>query len=83
MTSLLISETVGQKGVYSLLDSIYESNEVIPSVKIAHLINEAGISDDVFSNLTLAGLLAESPDGFYISSHYCPLKIETAVNQVL
>lgn len=63
-----MSETVGQKGVYSLLDSIYESNEVIPSAKIAHLINEAGISDDVFSNLTLAGFLAESPDGFYISS---------------
>lgn len=63
-----MSEIVGKKGVYSFLDSVYESHEVIPSVKIANFINEAGMSDDALSDLALAGLLAESPNGFYISS---------------
>jgi len=66
--SLLISEIVGQKGVYSFLDRVDESNELVSSVKLENFINEAGMSDDILSDLASAGLLTESPDGFYISS---------------
>lgn len=68
MAPLLMSEIIGQKGVYSFLDSVYESHEVISSVKMANLVNEAGMSDGALSDLALSGLLAESPDGFYVSS---------------
>jgi hypothetical protein len=63
-----MSEVIGQKGVYSFLDSVYESQEVIPSVMMANFINKAGMSDDALSDLVLSGLIVESPDGFYISS---------------
>lgn len=63
-----MSEIIGQKGVYSFLDSVYESLEVIHSVKMANFLNEAGMSDDVLSDLALSGLIVEGPDGFYISS---------------
>jgi len=68
LSPLLISEIIGQKGVYSFLDSVYESPEVIPSAEMANFLNEVGMSDDALSDLALAGLLGESPDGFYISS---------------
>ena len=68
MSSLLMSDIIGQKGVYSFLDSVYESLEVIPSVKMANFLNEVGMSDDALSDLALSGLIVASSDGFYISS---------------
>jgi hypothetical protein len=64
----LISEVVGQKGVYSFLKRIYEIRDVVHSSKINELIEETNISQNVFSELINLGLFISTPGGFYISS---------------
>ena len=64
----LMSEITGQKGVYSLLNRIYERSSVIDSLEINSLMKNVGVSEEVFSELNRAGLLIESSIGFYISS---------------
>jgi hypothetical protein len=64
----LMSEIVGRKGAYFLLNEIYARRDIVNTVEITSLMEEIGISDDLFSELTESGLFIESPDGFYISS---------------
>ncbi len=68
LKSSLVSEIVGQKGVYSFLNRMYEIKDVVKSSDIGQLITETNISQDIFSDLTKVGLFTETPDGFYISS---------------
>ena len=64
----LMSEIVGQRCAYSLLNKIYARSDIVNPVEIRSLMEEIGVSDDLFSELTKLGLFIESPDGFYISS---------------
>ena len=64
----LMNEIVGKKGAYQFLDRIYEYQDVVQSQDLAQLIDETNISQDLFSELTDAGLFIGTPDGFYISS---------------
>ena len=65
---LLMSEIVGQRGAFPFLSRVYERSDIINSVEIGNLMEEAGVSDDLFFELTRSGLFIESPKGFYISS---------------
>ena len=64
----LMNEIVGKMGAYQFLDRIYEYQDVVQSQDLAQLIDETNISQDLFSELTDAGLFIGTPDGFYISS---------------
>ncbi len=64
----LVSELVGQKGAYSLLNKIYERGQIIPNIEINDLAGETGVTDDLLSELLNSGILTESADGFYLSS---------------
>jgi len=63
-----MNEIVGKKGAYQFLDRIYGYQDVVQSRDLAQLIDETNISQDLFSELTEAGLFIGTPDGFYISS---------------
>ncbi|OQX54998.1 MAG: hypothetical protein B5M53_04890 [Candidatus Cloacimonas sp. 4484_209] len=64
----LMSETVGRRGAYSLLNKIYAKSDIVNPIEILSLMEEIGVSDELFSELAKSGLFIESPDGFYISS---------------
>jgi hypothetical protein len=64
----LISEVVGQKGVYSFLNRMYEIRDVVGASDLDQLIIEGNISQNLFSDLTNCGLFIGTPQGFYISS---------------
>ncbi|AMM40021.1 hypothetical protein HS1_000215 [Candidatus Desulfofervidus auxilii] len=64
----LISEIVGQEGVYSLLTSLYKEKDTFTTSELNELLKETGISDNLFSELVRFGLFIETKDGFYISS---------------
>lgn len=68
MPDLLMNEIVGQRDAYRILDWAYEKQNVIKSTDLNQLIWESNLSQDVFSNLTSAGLFIGTPDGFSISS---------------
>lgn len=68
MSSLLMSELVGQRGIYSLLDSVCESPGTISSIQISNFLRNLEISADTFLDLVVAGLMVENPDGYFISS---------------
>jgi len=63
-----ISEVVGQKGVYFFLNRMYEIRDVVKTLELDQLIEEANISQSLFSDLTNTGLFIGTPQGFYISS---------------
>lgn len=63
-----MSEIVGQKGAYSLLNKIFERRDIVKNNEIISIMEEIGVSDNLFSKLIEAGLFIESPDGFFISS---------------
>lgn len=64
----LVSEIVGQKGVYSFLNKMYEIREVVALTKLNQLMDEVNLSEISFSDLTKAGLFISTQHGFYISS---------------
>jgi len=64
----LMSEIAGRRGAYALLDKIYRRRDIVNTIEIISLMEEIGVSEDLFSELTKSGLFIESPDGFYISS---------------
>ena len=64
----LMSEIVGQKGVYHFLNKIYEKRDILSSSEINKLLNEVKVPDEVISELNKMGLIIENPNGFYISS---------------
>lgn len=64
----LLSEIVGQRGAYSLLNNIYTKRDIISTTKTTNLLEKANASEELFSELIKSGLFIESPDGFYISS---------------
>ena len=64
----LMSEIVGQRGVFPFLNKVYERGDIINGVEISGLVEETGLSDDLFSEITKSGLLIENPNGFYLSS---------------
>jgi len=64
----LLSEVVGQKGVYYFLKHTYEIMDIVRSSKINELIDKTNISQNIFSELTKLGLFISTPGGFYISS---------------
>ena len=68
MKNFLMSEIVGRRGAYSLLDKIYTKRDIVDIIEMVSLMKEIGVSDDLFSELTKSGLFIESPNGFYISS---------------
>ncbi len=63
----LLSEIVGQKGVYQLLDKFYERQGVIKSDELPELIDMIDVTQDIFSELNRVGLFVGTIDGFYIS----------------
>lgn len=64
----LLSEIVGQKGAYFLLNELYTKNKIINTNELTNLIEEVNVSDELFSELTRSGLFNETPKGFYIST---------------
>jgi hypothetical protein len=64
----LMSEVVGQKGVYPFLTRIYEIGDIVRSSQINELIEETNISQNIFWELTHLGLFISTPGGFCISS---------------
>lgn len=68
MPILLVSEIVGQKGAYQLLNRFYECQDVMKFIKVQELVDEIGVTQGLFSDLTAAGLFIRTVDGFYISS---------------
>jgi len=64
----LMSEIIGQKNAYPFMNRTYERSDIINAAEMVSLMKEAGVSDDLFSELAKSGLFIESPDGFYISS---------------
>lgn len=68
MSSLLLSEIVGQKGIYQFLDKVYEHQGTIKSNELIELTEKIGITQAVFSELNRAGLFVGTIEGFYIST---------------
>lgn len=66
--TLVMSEIVGQKGVCSLLNKMYERGDILQSLEVEGLLKEAEVSGDIFSQLRSSGLFMDSPNGFYIST---------------
>lgn len=64
----LLSETVGQECAFPFLSRVYERSDIINGGEMSSLMEQTGVSDDLFSELTRSGLFIESPRGFYLSS---------------
>jgi len=64
----LISEVVGQRGVYHFLNRMHETMDVVESSDINTVMEETKVSLNVFSDLINLGILVGTPVGYYISS---------------
>lgn len=64
----MMSEVVGQKGVYSLMSRVHERGERIKPLEIQRILKDVGVSEELFAELTGVGLFIGVTDGFYLSS---------------
>jgi len=64
----LMSEIVGQSGAYSFLDKVYSKGDIATNDELLNLMEEIGVSNNLFSDLISSGLLIGRPEGYYISS---------------
>lgn len=65
---MLISELVGQKGAYSLLNMMYEITGVVDNKAMSDLAEQRDQPANLLSELTKSGMFIESPEGYYLSS---------------
>lgn len=63
----LMSEIVGQKGVYSFLNRTYEMQDILSYSIINIMIKETNMSQNAFSDLINSGIFFSVSDGFCIS----------------
>lgn len=64
----LISEIVGQKGVYDFLNKTYDIHDAINGDDFERLAQEHNLSEDLLREISQAGLFISSAQGTYISS---------------
>jgi len=64
----IVSEIVGQKGVYPFLNKISQIGDVVTNTKLDELIAQSDMNGLLFSELANAGLFIPTDEGFYIST---------------
>jgi len=65
---MIMSEIAGKASAYEFLNGMHELQDIVTSDKLSQLMEEAGLSEDSFSQLHSSGLVLGTPHGFHISS---------------
>lgn len=65
---LLISELVGQKGVYPFLNHVFEKSDIIKDSEVITILEGFNLNENILLDLIRCGLLIRRTDGLYISS---------------
>jgi len=64
----VVSHVLGGQQAYSLLNAIYEKQDVISREDVRSLLVETGASDDILLEIRDLGAVIETKKGFYVSS---------------
>lgn len=64
---MLTSELVGRRGIYNLLETFFTEGETVDGANLAALLENMGVSQEGVAELSGAGLISSSAQGFYLS----------------